>query len=147
MLPYHPLQHVALVLAGLKAAAPRNPVPVVNRLDRRIHRVAAERRRLIDLYQAGLVDLKRRATEAESRQQQLVHQRQALADQQAALVADNRLRQRITAFAQQVTAAIDDLDFDQRQRLLRLVVEEVRVTGWNVEIRLRIPLDDPPYGG
>ncbi|MDH3308687.1 MAG: recombinase family protein, partial [Acidimicrobiia bacterium] len=119
----------------------------LDRLDRRIHSIAAERRRLIDLYQAGLVDLvdiQRRATEAETRQQQLVDQRQALADQQAALLADNRLRQRICAFAQQVTAAIDDLDFDQRQRLLRLVVEEVRVTGWNVEIRLRIPLDEPP---
>ena len=29
-----------------------------------------------------------------------------------------------------------------------LVVEEVRVTGWQVEIRLRVPLDDePPNGG
>jgi hypothetical protein len=26
------------------------------------------------------------------------------------------------------------------------VVEEVRVSGWNVEIRLRIPLDDHPNG-
>ena len=34
------------------------------------------------------------------------------------------------------------MDFDQRQRLLRLVVEEVKVKGWQVEIRLRIPLDD-----
>lgn len=34
------------------------------------------------------------------------------------------------------------LDFDQRQRLVRLVIEEVKVTGWQVEIRLRIPLDE-----
>ena len=36
--------------------------------------------------------------------------------------------------------------FDQKQALLRLVVEEVHVTGWHVQIRLRIPLDDNPDG-
>jgi hypothetical protein len=41
---------------------------------------------------------------------------------------------------------IDTLDFDQKQTLLRLVVEEVHVTGWHVQIRLRIPLDDNPDG-
>jgi site-specific DNA recombinase len=139
---------------ALTVAAPATDNEVLtaqlDRVDRRIDNVAAERRRLVDLYQAGLVDLveiQRRAGEAEARQQQLVDQRQALAGQQASLLADNRLRQRISAFAQQVTAAIDDLDFDQRQRLLRLVVEEVRVTGWNVEIQLRIPLDEPPTDG
>ena len=39
---------------------------------------------------------------------------------------------------------IDTLDSDQKQTLLRLLVEEVHVTGWNVQIRLRIPLDQPP---
>jgi hypothetical protein len=43
---------------------------------------------------------------------------------------------------------IDTLDFDQEQTLLRLVVEEVQVTRWHVQIRLRIPLDDDtPDGG
>jgi len=41
---------------------------------------------------------------------------------------------------------IDTLDFDQKQTLLRLVVDDVHVTGWHVEIRLRIPLDDGPDG-
>ena len=41
---------------------------------------------------------------------------------------------------------IDTLDFTQKQTLLRLVVEEVHVTGWHVQIRLRIPLDDNPDG-
>jgi len=40
---------------------------------------------------------------------------------------------------------LDDLDIEARRRLLRLVVEKVRVTGWRVEIHLKIPLaDDPP---
>jgi site-specific DNA recombinase len=47
-------------------------------------------------------------------------------------------------FATRVLAVIDTLDFDQKQALLRLVVEDVHVTGWHVQIRLRIPLDDNP---
>jgi hypothetical protein len=43
-------------------------------------------------------------------------------------------------------AVIDTLDFDQKQTLLRLVVEDIHVTGWHVQIRLRIPLDDGPDG-
>ena len=49
-------------------------------------------------------------------------------------------------FTTHVLAVIDTLDFDQKQTLLRLVVEDVHVTGWHVQIRLRIPLDDGPDG-
>lgn len=31
-----------------------------------------------------------------------------------------------------------------RQQLLRLVLEDVRVQGWQVELRLRIPIDEHP---
>jgi hypothetical protein len=43
---------------------------------------------------------------------------------------------------------LDALDFTARQQLLRLVLEDVRVQGWQVELRLRLPLDDdePPAG-
>ena len=34
----------------------------------------------------------------------------------------------------------------QRQQLLRLLIEDVHVTGWQVKIRLRIPLDPPDPG-
>ena len=33
---------------------------------------------------------------------------------------------------------------NKRQKLLRLVVDQVLVRGWRVEIQLRIPLDEPP---
>jgi hypothetical protein len=39
----------------------------------------------------------------------------------------NRFRQRIAAFAEKITATIDQLNFEQRQQLLRLVVERVLV--------------------
>lgn len=40
--------------------------------------------------------------------------------------------------------ALDEFDFDGRRRLLRLVVEKVRVTGWHVEIHLKITLQADP---
>ena len=71
-------------------------------------------------------------------------QRDALIAQRTELAHQNTLRERIAGFSAQVGAAADDLDFEQRQKLLRLVVEHVFVRGWRVEIQLRIPLDEPP---
>jgi site-specific DNA recombinase len=143
-----------VLAAGETAVTARRPVPddellaaELSRLDRKLDNADAERRRLADLYQAGLIglpEMKRRAGEIDGRRTKLSGQRHTLAEQRVALATDNKLRQRITAFARTVTAAIDNLDFDGRQRLLRLVVEEVRVRGFDVEIQLRIPLDEPP---
>jgi site-specific DNA recombinase len=116
-------------------------------LDRKIDAVAAERRRLADLYQASFIEreeLLRRGKELELRSSALNAQRQALIDQREELAQHNRLRDRLEGFARQVRATIDRLDFIQRQKLLRVVVDDVRVSGWLVEIRFRIPLDDPP---
>ena len=143
-----------VLLAGENAVSVRAPAPddqllakQLDRLQGRADAAQAERRRLVDLYQAGmieLVELQRRAKELDGRRRNIEEQHQALTDQRAALAKDNRLRQRIGAFAQTVIAALDDLNFTDRQKLLRLIIEEVRVTGWDVDIRLRIPLDEPP---
>ena len=143
-----------ILLAGESVVTGRAPTPddellgaQLARLERRSEAAEAERRRLVDLYQAGmieLVELQRRAKELDGRRRTLDDQRQALSEERDALAKDNRLRQRIGGFAERVSVAMDSLDFPQRQKLLRLVIEEVRVTGWDVEIRLRIPLDEGP---
>jgi site-specific DNA recombinase len=145
-----------VLLTGEHAVAVRAPAPddqlltaQLSRLDHKAEAAQAEHRRLVDCYQAGLielVELQRRVKELDTRRRAITEQRHALADQRDALATDNRLRHRVGAFAERVLAALTDLDFPQRQQLLRLVVEEIRVTGWNVEIRLRIPLDDDPHG-
>jgi hypothetical protein len=56
----------------------------------------------------------------------------------------NRLRHGVEHFAGRVRAVIDQLDHTQRQALLRLLIDDVQVTGWHVKIKLRIPLDQPP---
>lgn len=111
----------------------------------------AERRRLADLYQAGLIDLvelRRRAKEVDARRRHLAERRASLEGEREELARGNRLRRRLQDFSRLVLRALDGLDdFDRRQQLLRLLVEEVRVQGWQVEVRLRIPLDEPPPDG
>lgn len=118
----------------------------LTRFDRKIESAAAERRRLADLYQAGFIEreeLQRRGKELEVRRRTLETQRHALTGQREELAQQNRLRERVQGFADKVKATIDQLDFDQRQKLLRLVIDKVRVKGWHVEIKLRIPLESP----
>ena len=65
------------------------------RLDRKLEATDAERRRLIDLYQAGLLELpelQRRATEVEHRRRDLAERRDALTAQRDALTRDDQLR-------------------------------------------------------
>jgi site-specific DNA recombinase len=143
-----------VLAAGEHAVAAHTPAPddellaaELTRLDRRIDDVGTERRRLADLYQTGLIDLtemQRRAADVDHRRRDLDQRRDALTTQRRALAQDNQLRHRVRDFARRVLAIIDNLDFDQKQTLLRLLVEEVHVTGWNVRIQLRIPLDEPP---
>ncbi len=119
----------------------------VSRFNRKIEAVCAERRRIVDLYQAALIDqseLMRRGEETDLRRRALEAQREALVGERNDLAQKNRLRQRVAGFAEKIAATIDKRDFEQRQRLLRLVVEQVLVKGWQVQIKLRVPLDTPP---
>jgi site-specific DNA recombinase len=127
------------LLAGQHAHRQRQPVPddellaaELTRLDRRIDATGNERHRLADLYQTGIVDadeLARRAQDIDNRRQQLTSRRQALIDQRHQLTTNNHLRHQIHDFAATVTDTIDRLDFFQRQRLIRLLVEKVQVRG------------------
>ena len=146
----------ALLLAGEQAIAVHAPTPddqllaaELARLDRKLEAARGEHRRLIDLYQADLVDmpeLQRRAAAITARQRELEDKRASLTAERADLARGNRLRQAVQGFAARIAAVIDQLDPAQQQKLLRLLIEDVQVTGWHVQIRLRIPLDDPPQG-
>jgi site-specific DNA recombinase len=147
------ITHPDLLLTGEQAVTQRAPIPddellatELHRLDRKIEAADSERRRLIDLYQGGFIELtemQRRAIEVASRRKELLDKRTSLADQRTELARDNKLRRRVHDFATRIHAVIDTLDDTQKQQLLRLLVEDVRVTGWHVQIQLRIALDPP----
>jgi site-specific DNA recombinase len=119
-------------------------------LDSALETTDRERTRLLDAYQAGLLELDeltRRTATLTTRRDQLARERDATSERSAELASQNRLRRGLAGFAQRVAASLDELDYDARQRLLRLVVEKVRVQGWRVEIHLKIPLQDDSDGG
>jgi site-specific DNA recombinase len=145
----------AQLLAGEQAVITTSP-PDDNQLigaqltalARKLDQAERERGRLLDAYQAALLDLDeltRRTAALTARRDQLAAEHAELTDRRADLARENRLRRGLAGFAERVLASLDELDFDGRQRLLRMVVEKVRVSGWRVEIHLKIPLaDDPP---
>jgi site-specific DNA recombinase len=137
--------------AAVRAATPSTDDELLatelDRLARKLEANRAERRRLADLYQSGLLDLnevQRRARDVDGRHDTLAKQRDELIAQRQQLAVDNRLQQRVNDFARRAAAGIDKLGFQQRQQLLRLIVDHVSITGWQVEIHLRIPLDEDP---
>jgi len=99
----------AVLLAGETALATRLPVTdddllagQLDRLDRRLQQADQERKRLVDLFQAGLIELtelERRVADVESRRQRLSGERDSMLAQRAELAKDNRLRQRLHDFA------------------------------------------------
>jgi site-specific DNA recombinase len=143
-----------LLLVGEQAVTLTTPIPddellaaELARLNRKINSAEAERRRLVDLYQAGLIELpelQRRAADVTARDRDLQTKRTSLAAERAALTRGNQLHQRVHDFAERIHGVIDQLDAVQKQQLLRLLIDEVHVTGWHVQIRLRITLDPPP---
>jgi len=144
-----PQQLVAAERAVIAGAPDENDLVAtqLKRLDSAIDAKARERARLLDGYQAGLIELDeltRRTATLTARREQLTQEKDALTKRSTELASENRLRRGLAGFAERVAASLDELDFEGRQRLLRLVVEKVRVTGWRVEIHLTIPLPDQP---
>ena len=88
-------------------------------------------------------EMQRSATEIAARRKSC-SKRTRLADERATLARDNQLRSRVHNFATRAYAVITTPDNTQKQQLLRVLFEDVRVRGWHVQIRLRIALDPPP---
>jgi site-specific DNA recombinase len=135
------------VIAGAPADENELMAAQLKRIDAALQTSERERTRLLDAYQAELLELDeltRRTAALTARRDQLAHEKHTLGRRSAELATENRLRRRLAGFAEQVVASLDELDVDGRRRLLRLVVEKVRVTGWHVEIHLKIPLPDEP---
>ena len=146
-----PAQLLAGEQAVITATAPDDDELIayqLTALERKRDQAERERGRLLDAYQADLLDLDeltRRTGALTARRDRLAAEHADLTARRGELARENRLRRGIAGFAERVLASLDELDFDGRQRLLRLVVEKVRVTGWHIEIHLKIPLpNDPP---
>ncbi len=119
-------------------------------LERELGRVRAGAARLIEAYQESLISLE----ELRERMPALRKRETTLAAQLDALEAElhdaetyMKLADTLEAFLGRLTDTADGLSAEERQRVLRLVVREVRIGGDDVTIRHSIPApsgDDSP---
>jgi len=117
------------------------------KLERRLEGVRRERRRIADLYQVGLIetaDMERRGRDIATRLKQLGSEREALDLRSEEATERDTLEQNMCDFGERVLAGWETMDHSQKQRLLRTVLESVHVKGTQVELRFRIPLNEPP---
>ena len=114
---------------------------------KRLARVRAERRRLLDAYQAGFIDKKEfeeRAGTVARRIDTLEKELDALEEEHRHATEEHQLLERINTFTSVITQRLDEMDFPQRQALVRTVLEEVVLCGDTVKLYFKIPLPRPP---
>ena len=119
-----------------------------------LQRLDREEQRLLDAYQAEVIDLaelKARRELIQGRRQVLVIQRDQEQRLQAGRQAAKAAWSDLEAFCRRVRARLDEASFAERQRILQLLIERVIVGEDSLEIRHVIPLGraggEPPGPG
>jgi site-specific DNA recombinase len=113
------------------------------RLEKTARQLQTQVDRLVDAYQAGAIkveELQARRERLEAEKEATQARRQELETQEMARVRLDRLGDDLSTFAATLRAGLDKLDFQGRQRLIRLLLERVVVTGDHVAIEHAIPL-------
>jgi site-specific DNA recombinase len=115
----------------------------IDNAEKRVARVSAERRRLLDAYQSGFLD----KSEFEARASAVARRRETLENEIETLRKEHRraceghdLLERLQEFGSVLTQRLDSMSFQQRQALVRTVVEEVVICGDTVKLYFKIPL-------
>jgi site-specific DNA recombinase len=112
-----------------------------------IKRLFREESRLVDAYQAGIIELE----ELEERRTKIAQRRKALREQYE---QRSRLRRQaaqarevledLKTFCGRVNARLEEATFEEKQAVLQLLIERIIVGEDTLEIRHVIPLDGPP---
>ena len=119
----------------------------VHALEKQLAELDREEHRLLDAYQAALIDLDQlRQRQVRLRQRrahvngsiEVLRTERTTAQQQAQLQAD------LETFVDRIRGPLATLDFDARQQLVRTVLERVMIEDGRVDIHFAIPLPDPP---
>jgi hypothetical protein len=116
-------------------------------LDRRQRELGQETTRLLDAYQAGLVDLPqfaRRQTLLREKRDRLEREQLLFTEQQTAADRQRTICAGLEAFSEQIRGRPQDLTFAEQQQVLRLVVEKVMVRDHHVGIHFKIPIEPRP---
>ncbi len=149
------LEHPELIQAEIErrlvaandTASPRRRI---ESLRGELSRIKTRFRRLLDAYQEGIVtldELRRRNAPLQTRQRSIRSELEALETSELDRESQLALATTIQQFLQRMRQAAQSLSILERQRIVRLLVREVRIGKGSVTICHSIPLYDlPPTG-
>ena len=149
------LQHPELIqteierrlVAANDTASPRRRI---ESLQGELSRIQTRFRRLLDVYQEGIVtldELRRRNAPLQTRQCSIRSELEALQTSELDRESQLALATTIQQFLQRMRQAAQSLSILERQRIVRLLVREVRIGKDSVTICHSIPLNElPPTG-
>ncbi|MGA2264379.1 MAG: recombinase family protein, partial [Acidobacteriota bacterium] len=147
------LLHPELLLRAHKELRDHTPLDQsflaeqVHSAQRRLRQVEAERRRLVDAYQSGLItaeEFEDRAPKIAERIKSLEVDQKRLEEEQQQSCGAKDLLGRIEEFTSRVTDRLDGMSFAERQALARVVLDEVVLDGHDVHIYFKLPLPKRP---
>jgi site-specific DNA recombinase len=150
------LEHPPLIMeayAQLQAEPRLRPddgvAPEARALEHKLVELDREEHRLLDAYQAGLIDL-----QPLEQRQGLLRQRRShvqagletIRSEHIVALQRAELQMSLQSFTRSIRAPLATLPFEDRQRLVRTTIERVMVEEGQVDIHFAIPVPDPPNG-
>ena len=116
------------------------------RLESELRRLEKAADRFLDLYGDERFDKEQLDNKlyANSRQKKVIKEQLQALDRRKQEEANQQRRWNdLQAFCDSVKVGLGNLADDERQRLLRLLLERVTINGKSIRIELAVPLDDP----
>jgi site-specific DNA recombinase len=116
-----------------------------NRLERRQKALTREEERLIDAYQAGVMELDalmERCGRIRDERARVMDRLSQLQHQQLEQAQYDTLGQTLNEFCRKMSDILDNPSFETKQRILRLVVDKILVSDEEITIQHTVPISD-----
>jgi site-specific DNA recombinase len=116
------------------------------RIDAQIKFANKEVSRLLDAYQSGAIELselQKRRKLTTSKLEMLEREKELLEKAAAEQRKEANIKASLEEFATLVSSSLKRISFENKQKLLRMVLDKVVVKDWRVDVHYNIPLPKP----
>lgn len=115
----------------------------LSELERSLAVLKREECRLVDAYQGQVIELeelRERRSAIYQRRKELRADVKRVEQELGRLQRQGSIRERITLLTKKLTGSLEELPFEEKQKIIQLLVEEIRVHAGHVEIHYIMPL-------
>jgi len=145
------LQDPELILQGYQEyknhrLVNHNPHEQSEKLETQIKSANVELSRLLDAYQTGAVslpELQKRRRLIDSKMETLNREKQLLERTAKEQKTEADIKDNLNEFASLIRRNLKHISFENKQKLLRMVLDKVMVKDWRGEVDYKIPLPEP----